>query len=162
MPLSQERNREIANNKVARRVSYLRTLKEHFWLRWKNEYLLELRNAHRQKTKRQKGNCIKVGDVAVIHEENVRRVKWKLGRIEKLIEGKDGAIRGAVVRKLTDKGGKCTEIRRPIQKLYPVELSEGDEEIVKVGDNTENASEKDDQKTELRRRPIREAARILQ
>jgi hypothetical protein len=41
-------------------------------------------------------------------------------------------------------------------------LSEGDEEIVKVGDNTENASEKDDQKTELRRRPIREAARILQ
>jgi hypothetical protein len=36
-------------------------------------------------------------------------------------------------------------------------LSEGDEEIVTVGDNTENASEKDDQKTELRRRPIREA-----
>ena len=65
-------------------------------------------------------------------------------------------------RKLTDKGGKCTEIRRPIQELYPVELSEGDEEIVMVGDNTENASEKDDQKTELRRRPIREAARKAQ
>ena len=30
--------------------------------------------------KRQKGNCIKVGDVVVIHEENVRRVKCKLGK----------------------------------------------------------------------------------
>ncbi|CAB4040094.1 E3 ubiquitin- ligase DZIP3 [Paramuricea clavata] len=109
-PGEESRIEEITNNKVARRVSYLKTLKEHFWLRWKNEYLLELRNAHRQKTTRHKGNCIKVGDVVVIHEENVRRVKWKLGRIEKLIEGKDGAIRGAVVRKLTDKGGKCTEI----------------------------------------------------
>ncbi|CAB4015917.1 Hypothetical predicted protein [Paramuricea clavata] len=161
-PGEESRIEEITNNKVARRVSYLRTLKEHFWLRWKNEYLLELRNVHRQKTKRQKGNCIKVGDVVVIHEENVRRVKRKLGRIEKLIEGKDGAIRGAVVRKLTDKGGKCTEIRRPIQKLYPVELSEGDEEIVTAGDNTENASEKEDQKTGLRRGPIREAARKAQ
>ncbi|CAB4040125.1 Hypothetical predicted protein, partial [Paramuricea clavata] len=131
------------------------TLKEHFWLRWKNEYLLELRNARRQKTKRQKGNCIKFGDVVVIHEENNRETDRR--------NRKDGAIRGAVVRKLTDKGRKCTEIRRrPIQKLYPVELSEGDEEIVTVGDNTENASEKDDQKTELRRRPIREAARKAQ
>jgi hypothetical protein len=161
-PGEESRIEEITHNKVARRVSYLRTLKEHFWLRWKNEYLLELHNAHRQKTKRQKGNCIKVGDVAVIHEENVHRVKWRLGRIAKLIEGKDGAIRGAVVRKLADKGGKCRKIRRLIQKLYPVELSEGDEEIVTVGDNTVNASEIDDQKTELRRRPIREAARKAQ
>ena len=41
-------------------------------------------------------------------------------------------------------------------------MSEGDEEIVTVGDNTESASEKDDQKMELRRRPIREAARKAQ
>jgi hypothetical protein len=41
-------------------------------------------------------------------------------------------------------------------------LSEGDEEIVTVGDNTENASEKDDLKTELRWRLIREAARKAQ
>jgi hypothetical protein len=41
-------------------------------------------------------------------------------------------------------------------------LSEGDEEIVTVGDNTDNASEIDDQKTKLRRRPIREAARKAQ
>jgi hypothetical protein len=73
-PGEESRVEEITNNEVARRVSYLRTLKEHFWLRWKNEYLLELRNDHRHKTKRQKGNCIEVGDVVVIHEENVRRV----------------------------------------------------------------------------------------
>ena len=85
-------------------------------MRWKEEYLLELRNSHRQTTKRQKESCIRVGDIVVIHDEKVRRVQWKLGRVEKLIQGKDGAIRGAVARKLTDKTGmygnqtSCSEV----------------------------------------------------
>ena len=120
---------ETSKGEIAKRVSYLRTLKEHFWLRWKEEYLLELRNSHRQRTKRQKENYIKLGDIVVVDDEKIRvRVQWKLGRVVQLIEGKDGAVRGAVVRKLTDKGERCTEIRRPIQKLYPVEISDGNEE----------------------------------
>ena len=67
-----------------------------------------------------------VGNVVVVHDENIRRFQWKLGRVVGLITRKDDALRGAVVRKLTDKKETCTEIRsrRPIQKLYPVELSD--------------------------------------
>ena len=115
-PGEEGRVEEMHKTKAAKRVCYLRTLKEHLWLRWKEEYLLELRNSHRQTTKRQKESCIRVGDIVVIHDEKVRRVQWKLGRVEKLIEGKDGAIRGAVARKLTDKTGmygnqtSCSEV----------------------------------------------------
>ncbi len=156
MQTNREKKEEMHKTKAVKQVCYLRTLKEHFWLRWKEEYLLELRNSHRQTTKRQKESCIRVGDIVVIHDEKVRRVQWKLGRVEKLIEGKDGAIRGAVVRKLTDKTEVCTEIRRPVQKLYPVELSDGCEE-----NSTEGVPEKDDQRKDVRR-VVREAARKAQ
>lgn len=170
-PGEESRVEEMSTNKAEKRVRYLRTLKEHFWLRWKREYLLELRNAHRQRNKRQKGN-IRVGDVVVIHDDNVKRVNWKLGKVERLIEGKDGAIRGAVVRKLTDKTGVYTEIRRPVQKLYPVELSDEengyDTEKVKTEitvaeeDISEKPSESKNQRSEVRKRPLREAARKAQ
>ena len=57
----------------------------------------------------------------IIQDDNTRRVQWKLGKVESLIEGKDGAVRGAVVLKITTKHGRSILLRRPIQKLYPLE-----------------------------------------
>ena len=76
--------------------------------------LIRAKKSHRQKNNRQKENYIKIGDVVVVHDEKIRRVQWKLGRVVGLIEGKDGVVLGAVVRKLTDKKETCTGIRRPI------------------------------------------------
>ena len=43
--------------------------------------------------------------------------KWKIGVVERLIQGQDGVIRGAQL-----KAGK-TLIERPLQLLYPLELT---------------------------------------
>ena len=63
---------------------------------------------------------IKEGDVVPVQEDHVKRNKWKLGRIEEIIRGEDGIVRGAGVR--TSNNGNVGRIRRPLQELYPLEL----------------------------------------
>ena len=36
--------------------------------------------------------------MVLIHEDGIKRNKWKLGRIETIIPGNDGVIRGAKIR----------------------------------------------------------------
>ena len=58
-----------------------------------------------------------------MEDEKVRRPFWKLGVVEQIILGRDGQIRGAIVRVWAkDKG--CKLLRRPIQHLYPLEVDE--------------------------------------
>ena len=61
------------------------------------------------------------GDVVVVHDEDQPRGKWLIGKVEDLLVGADGHIRGAVVR-IQSKGGKSTTLRRPVQRLYPLEI----------------------------------------
>ena len=60
-----------------------------------------------------------VEDVVMIHEDDKPRGLWRLGRITKLIIGKDGHLRGAVLCVSGDR-----TLQRPIQKLFPLEISE--------------------------------------
>ena len=46
---------------------------------------------------------------------------WRLGRIETLIPGTDGIVRGVTV-KVTSRSGHPSVIRRPIQHIYPMEV----------------------------------------
>ena len=64
---------------------------------------------------------ISAGDVVVVHDDSLPRSFWKLGLIEQLFKGPDGVARGALV-KLTTKDGKQSLLRRPIQRLYPLEV----------------------------------------
>ena len=64
---------------------------------------------------------IATGDVVVVHDENLPRGLWKLGRVEEVIAGRDGSVRGAAVR-LVSRNRQQTLIRRPIQLLYPLEI----------------------------------------
>ena len=79
---------------------------------------------------------IEEGDVVLIHEEGVKRNKWKLGKIEEVIAGADGIVRGANVK--TCHKGKIGHIKRPLQKLYPLEISSPCTEGQILGDNSEN------------------------
>ena len=63
-----------------------------------------------------------VGVVVIIHEDGLHRGLWKLGRVESLIKGKDRLVRGAVVKSTIPKNGNPTRLRRPLQRLYPLEL----------------------------------------
>ena len=61
--------------------------------------------------------------VVLIQEENQPRVKWRKGKISKLISSKDGIVRG--VELVVNKGmsNKTITIRRPVQHLIPLEMS---------------------------------------
>ena len=107
---------------LTRRMRFLNTTLKQFWRRWRREYLLELRNSHRT-TKRTTGSkTISVGDMVVIHSDQEKRGFWNLGLIQEVIPGRDGEIRGAVVRV---SGGKKHHklLRRPVQLLYPLEVN---------------------------------------
>ena len=112
---------DITAKEVKSRVKLINMSVDHFWKRWSREYLVDLRETHKGKTK-SKIASIKLGDAVMIHEDNRKRSRWAMGVVEETISGKDGVIRGARLRKLSDDGNRqITE--RPLQKLYPLEIS---------------------------------------
>ena len=148
------------NVNLSRRFIYLTKTLSHFWKRWRSEYLSGLREVHRLRPTER--NIITEGEIVIVRDENnPKRNAWKVAIVEKLIQGKDGEIRGAQVRRVSAKGKPETLIR-PVQKLYPLEISCSDvrdesknreksrEEMVDVN---EVASERD-----ITARPSRAAA----
>lgn len=113
----------VSKGDLTRRMRHLNKVLTDFWSRWRTEYLLELREAHRFYP-HQKGidSRICVGDVVLVHDENLPRGLWRLGRVEQLMVGTDGNVRGAAVR-VVSKGQNVTIVNRPIQRLYPLEFS---------------------------------------
>ena len=105
-------------NKRARHLN--RTI-DRFWSRWRKEYLVELREAHRQHSGTTDQPDVAVDDVVVVHSKGEPKEFWKLGRITELIRGRDDKIRGAIV-KVAGKGRQATSLHRPIQLLYPLEV----------------------------------------
>ena len=62
------------------------------------------------------GPRVSVGDVVIIHDDNQPRGMWNLGRVEELLVGNDGEVRGAVLR-MAGQGRKAKHLRRPVQRL---------------------------------------------
>jgi hypothetical protein len=101
---------------VRKRAKYLRRCKDALWSRWSTEYVKALRERHNLKHNC-KGMKLERGDVVLIRGEERNRGKWRIGIVEKLIEGRDKVVRGARLR-----AGK-SYLERPVQLLYPLELS---------------------------------------
>ena len=64
---------------------------------------------------------VKEGQIVTVYDEGHPRGLWRLGKIEGVMKGPDGRIRGARVRVLS-KPGRPTVLKRPIQHLYPLEV----------------------------------------
>ena len=118
---------ELTKKEAVRRNKYLNVIVEKFWKRWKDEYLVELRQNHKMRVK---PGPLKInkGDVVLIHDENKRRMEWKLGKIEELVIGGDNVVRGAVLRVRNENG--VGSIQRPIQRLFPLEVTDAAQEFV--------------------------------
>ena len=110
---------DIDSSQLTRRMRHLSNTLNHFWKRWRNQYLAELRESHRNLLKKSHGKPqVSVGDMVIVHEESLPRSFWKLGQIKSLIVGKDGRTRGATVR-VAGKNQRFTSLNRPLQLLYP-------------------------------------------
>ena len=91
-----------------------------FWKVWSQDYLQSLREVQTTNTKPIKGQVNRVpsiGEVVILKEELIPRGRWKLGRIESLVESSvDGVHQAAVV--MTSSGKR---LKRPYRMIYPLE-----------------------------------------
>ena len=116
---------------LTNRVKYIRMIIEQFWKRFYNEYTVALRERMMyDKTKRNEEK-LSIGDVVIIREDRITpRSKWKHGRVDELLTGRDGVVRGAILT--TNTNGKNIKLSRPLQRLIPLEVSNE-----RTGDKTE-------------------------
>ena len=111
----------LTYNEFHKRLKYLDVVMDNYWRRFHTDYLSELREQHISSSKNIGKSVIVNGDVVLIKDdEMLPRSKWKKGVITKLIQGKDGNIRGAAVKCI--KNDKHVEYQRPVQRLIPFEL----------------------------------------
>ena len=92
---------------------------QHYIQRFQHEYFAALRERHfyQQRTPSSfRVTSPSVGELVLIHDDDVSRLRWRLGIIEGLITGADGHVRAAHLRTSTGK------TNRAISKLYPLEL----------------------------------------
>ena len=60
---------------------------------------------------------VKEGDIVTVQEKKLPRQLWRLGKILRLIPGRDGAVISAVVKVKSRNG--ATEFKRPLSKTLP-------------------------------------------
>ena len=79
------------------RFKYVTLKLQHFWKRWKSQYLTGLREFHKC-TNGGASRKIQKGNVVTVFGEGEKRCNWKLAVVEELIVGKDKEVRGEKVR----------------------------------------------------------------
>ena len=110
---------EKNNDDLKGRLEYLTQRLNHFWNRWQHEYLVNLREYHKSNVK--SGKVIEENDVVLLYEDHVPRGKWKMAKVIQLIPSKDGIVRGVKLQ-VGNVKGKISYVKRPIEKLYPLEI----------------------------------------
>ena len=91
----------------------VRLLLDHFWRKWKEEYLKALRE--RDNSLIGKNVKISLGDVVIICEDTPRSM-WQIGKVVELLNSKDSIVRAV---KLKTKNGV---VSRPVIKLLLLEI----------------------------------------
>lgn len=104
------------------RFELMRAQMQTFWKRWSKEYLPQLHQRGRWTTKK---NNIQVSSLAILKEDNLPPLQWKLVRITAVHPGAVG-----VVRVVTGRSSHEVEMRRPVVKVailpYEEEANEDD------------------------------------
>ncbi|UYV84066.1 hypothetical protein LAZ67_X001042, partial [Cordylochernes scorpioides] len=116
---------KLDSKKFQDRYRHCQRLREALRSRFRSEYLGQLVQKANERTPK-----LSVGVVVIVKVEDKRRLHWPMARIVELFPGRDGHSRVAKVR--TKLG---THIR-PVQKLYPLEVSSGDPILRSKGDTT--------------------------
>jgi hypothetical protein len=89
----------------------MQQVRQHFWKRWSREYIVELQQRSKWATSTRPAA---VGDIVIVHEDNIPPLCWSLGRIEAVHPGRDGKVRTVSVRT------KSGVVKRSVHKLSPL------------------------------------------
>ena len=120
------------------RYGYFSKPLQHLRRRWQREYLTGLQESHHGKATGN-GKVPKVGEIVTVFEDGIKRNNWKMAVAESLILGKDKQVRGTNVRVITK--GKIGHLSRPVQKLYPIEVSAELPEVTRTRARVEHVTE---------------------
>ena len=107
----------IDSQHLLKRVRYLHTLRQNLRKRFYKEYLGELVRNPKSVSKRR---TVSPGDIVLVESKNPNKMSWPLAQVIELFPGKDNVER---VAKLRVANG---EILRPLQRIFPLELSSMD------------------------------------
>lgn len=118
------------------------------WKRWKTEYLTTL--SARSKWKDAKSN-IEIGDLVVIHEENIPPGRWAMGRVIERHPGNDGLIRVVTLKTLNG------IIKRPIVKLSVLPVNNNPQSVIHT--TTPSLSQTSSEEEEEPRKEIKRGKR---
>ncbi|XP_018402190.1 PREDICTED: uncharacterized protein LOC108779300 [Cyphomyrmex costatus] len=106
---------QIQTNRLTR-WQHLEQMRQHFWKRWSNDYLLQLQ--HRIKWCANHGPSIQIGQLVICREDGTPPLKWVLGRILEIFLGEDNIVRAATVKTATG------SYKRPASKLAVLPIEE--------------------------------------
>ena len=80
----------LTKGQVLRQVKHLNNVLNHFWRRWRTEYLNHLREVHAQLSRRRSASSdsfISIGDVVVVKDDQLPRGQWKLAIVQDVFKG---------------------------------------------------------------------------
>ncbi|XP_043479022.1 uncharacterized protein LOC122509221 [Leptopilina heterotoma] len=112
--------------KLNKKLTYRKKIFDDLRTRFRQEYLSQLLLKNGKKENRN----VKINDIVLIGNDFQKRLDWPLARIVDFIKGRDGQIRTCILKT------KSGIIKRPIQRLYPLEIHQDNEE------NAKNLNEK--------------------
>ncbi|XP_068756894.1 uncharacterized protein [Montipora capricornis] len=133
LPERKESSLEETSKRTVERYLYLQRLLNHYWKRWKQEYLhlLSVRNKWRKEIP-----SIRVGDIVLISDDNVPRTKWPLAKVERVYPGNDGLVRTATVR------AHNSFYNRPVQRLHKLEIESAASQVSPEAEDPVHGGEK--------------------
>ena len=117
-------------------MQYLNQMLNHFWKHWQSEYLSCLREAHALSSRKQRNNTnspVSVGMVVIVRDEQLPHGLWKLGIVQEVLKGQDGLVLAAILR-VSSPNRPCSTLKRPIQFLYPLQISSASASPVATAD----------------------------
>ena len=95
----------VSRDVLTKRMKHLSRVLSHFWKRWRDEYLLLLRDCHRYSKGSEVTRELSQGDIMLMRDDGKPRGFRNLVRVEGTIRGADGLVRGATIR-VPSKGNK--------------------------------------------------------
>ena len=109
------------NHSLTKKSRHHRQVLQHLTNHWRREYLNELKERSQVGNKGSNRRRIAIGDLVLLKNDSTSRAFWKLGKVEELIPGRDGNVRAAIVKVISN-SGRPSHLRRVLQHLVPIEV----------------------------------------
>lgn len=138
-------------SQLTTRFRSLNQLLDGFWRRWRKEYLLKLREAHCDHRGSGKPQLTEE-DIVVVYSDDQPQRFWKLGGIEKVLQGANGRQHAATIR--VSRNGRTLTLDHPIQHLYPLAVIPCNSTVAEPEDSPEDELRPDSPRSEPKQASI--------